>query len=395
MSSRQFRRHAPACLDAAIHRVFDSLAARPALHTAFLRLLTAARARSELLRELPPARRGHYAQLEALRNLAGHHRQFTGDPLAWTGAPGRHPLAIIDALARHLVGRYPTPRFLASAWFGGGGVREREHRHWYIEHSRGRRFRDLRLPIAMTRRIEHAFLHSPDHLEVDRALRRAEVIGLGGSPALADTVAATRLGRQFDHAPRWREVIAWLAARTDEVDLAWVEPIIDHIHAAATPLLLARRSFEAVRREVEADNLAAPPQALRRNLKTWPRSPWSEATFELHGAQWRLLELTSNAQLILEGRALRHCVATYTSRCVRGTSRIWSLRKLACEGPEISVLTIEVEPKSGTVVQVRGRNNRRATGAPLALLRQWIERERLRVSPTVAAGFPAEPRAQR
>jgi hypothetical protein len=36
--------------------------------------------------------------------------------------------------------------------------------------------------------MEHAFLRSPDHLTVDHALRRAEVIGVGGSPELAHEI---------------------------------------------------------------------------------------------------------------------------------------------------------------------------------------------------------------
>lgn len=84
--SIQFRRHAPPCLDAAIHRIFDSLTARPALRGAFTRLLTIARGRSDLLRDLPPPRTGRYPQLDALRTLAGYHRGFLADPLAWPGA---------------------------------------------------------------------------------------------------------------------------------------------------------------------------------------------------------------------------------------------------------------------------------------------------------------------
>ena len=106
--------------------------------------------------------------------------------------------------------------------------------------------------------------------------------------------------------------------------------------------------------------------------------------FSADGRSWRMVELVDSVQLVYEGRALHHCVSSYTPRCMRGASRIWSLRQVSGDR-QISVLTIEVEPTSGTVVQIRGHSNRRASGLAAALVRQWIERERLRVTRTVAA----------
>ena len=388
MSLRRFRRHAPPCLDAAIHSIFDTLTGRPALRGAFTRLLVISRARSELLRDLPPPLRGHYPQLAALRNLAGYHRRFTGDPLTWPGAPGGHPLAIIDSLARHVLGRYPTPRFLASVWFGGGDddAAATERRSWYIDHARGRRFRDLRLPIAMTRGIEHAFLHSPDDLAVDRALRRAEVLGLGGSPELADAVAATQLGVQFDRPALWRDVIAWLVRCGDEVDLAWLPRTLEAISTAAEPPELADRSFETVRREL--DRPPAPRPVPSNGVKVWPAAARQGAAFFAGNARWQLCELTDSAQLVFEGRMLHHCVATYVRRCLGGWSQIWSLRRWSGHDLATPVLTIEVHPRTQMIVQIRGNHNQRASGLALALVRQWAERERLHWLPGLAEDPP-------
>jgi hypothetical protein len=243
----------------------------------------------------------------------------------------------------------------------------------------------------MTRRMEHVLLRSPDHLDVHRALRRAEVIGLGGSPALADAITATRLGTQFDRPALWRTVLAWLVACGDEADLAWVKPIVDDIHATTPPPLLTGRSFEVVRREVDARRPRWQGQPLQRPRLhtrpplTWPRSPWSEAMFIDDDAHWRVIELTDSSQLAQEGRAMHHCVAGYAPRCARGTSRIWSLRQTSLDGNDVPVLTIEIEPRSATIVQLRGRHNRRAAGKPLAMVRRWAARERLGVAAAVEA----------
>jgi hypothetical protein len=284
-------------------------------------------------------------------------------------------------------------------WFTGDGELQSQHRGWYIEHSRGRRFRDLRLPIAMSRRMEHVFLRSPDHVSLEVALRRAEVIGLGGSPALADAITATQLGHRFDRPELWRGAIAWLIACGDEVDVSWVKPVIDHIQRATAPVRLAGRCFEDVRREADAYRAPRPPVLVaprgwrdpRRSpvVQTWPRSPWNPATLTGAGGQWRVIELTDSTQLALEGRALNHCVRLYDRRCVSGRSRIWSLRRISAEGNDASVLTIEIDPKTATIVQLRGRYNARAAGEPLALVRTWVGRERLRIADWVEAEIAA------
>jgi hypothetical protein len=92
--------------------------------------------------------------------------------------------------------------------------------------------------------------------------------------------------------------------------------------------------------------------------------------------RWRFLELTNSTQLRAEGAALHHCVASYAYRCWRGDSRIWSLR-VERAGTMHHALTIEVDMRTRSVVQARGRANRYPTGRPLHLLYQWAARESL------------------
>jgi hypothetical protein len=102
-------------------------------------------------------------------------------------------------------------------------------------------------------------------------------------------------------------------------------------------------------------------------------------------------ELLDSAHLVQEGQAMRHCVATYSSRCARGASAIWSLqRRRGAEGAARSVLTIEVDPSQATIVQIRGPANRRARGWPLGPVRAWAARERIGFSPLVEAEVAAD-----
>ena len=401
MATQFFHRHTRVCLDAAVRRALDSLAPRPAVRRAFARLLTVVHARSDLLR-VPPDRDGAFPHVDALVNLARFHRDALAGAYDWEGACG-HPRPVVHSLAGHLLGRYPTPRFLGSVWFGGNSMAERLRRGWFVQHARGRRFRTLSLPLAMTRRMEHAFLHSPDHLDVDRALRRAEVLGLGGSPELANAVIATRLGRSFEHGAAWRQAIAWLVRWSDDLDLAQVGPIIDYLQAVRheptrvrTPggpsfrgplqpdLSLTGRSLDSLWRDVTA-RLAMIGVPGDRPKLSWSKSRWNDLVVGGKGAsgrariQWRLVELLDSNQLREEGISMRHCVATYAQRCAGGASTIWSLRRhrideYGADDRGWPTLTIEVEPRTATIVQLGGR---RVSGERLAILRAWAARERL------------------
>jgi hypothetical protein len=347
----------------------------------------------------PPTRRGEVVQVDALRNLAGFERALVRELEDWPGATG-HPLRVVHSLAGHLFGHYPTPRFLASLWFGGSTQVLERRRLWFIAHARGRSLRSLDLPIALTRRMEHCFLGTPDHLAFEPALRRAEVLGLGGTPELADAILATRLADRFDDGARWRAAISWLVGCGDAVELAQVGPVVDYLAAHLHAISLRGRTFASVLRLV--DQWHAQLRRTRRRVLVWPRSGPREL-FEIEPArgdgppvEWTIVELLDSVALLREGRAMRHCVASYDRACVTRTTAIWSLRRrrLGGEGEDRprSILTIEVRPATGTIVQVRGPANSPPAGWPLELVLRWALREGLRFHPTAApAAGPAWP----
>jgi hypothetical protein len=318
------------------------------------------------------------AEVVALANLARFKTACLRTPETWDGMRG-HPLRVIASLANHMFGLYPTPRFLASCWFGHARDRT-DHRRWFIAHARGQRFRSLELPIAMTRRMEHFFLRTPDHVPVAAALRRAEVLGLGGSPELADALVATRLGSHFDEPERWRNALVWLVS-CDDVELADIRALVDYLEANLRAVDFRGRTFASMMR-LANDWIGR----ARAKLASWPRMPWRglrvvvEATRrEPRRSEWTIAELVDSRELHHEGRAMRHCVARYVWRCRARESSIWSLRhRWFGDDHARSVITIEARPKTGLIVQMRGVANCRPTGEPLELVRRWAASEGLR-----------------
>jgi len=150
--------------DCAIRDAYARLSTDALAVAKFHELLHCARNRAARLFEAPVLNRYHPG-VEALVNLSrfgGAHIRPASD---WSGTTSSWRLAV-SLLAHHLVCEYEVPVFLALSWYAMDSAADRK-RGWFVAHSRGASFRSLNLPIAMTRKMEHIFLASHDHLEID------------------------------------------------------------------------------------------------------------------------------------------------------------------------------------------------------------------------------------
>jgi hypothetical protein len=387
-----FSRHARQAADRAVTRAYADL--RPDDRGAFADLLLAVRIRSTA-RIDPPV-------VAALRNIARHAAGYRRPLDEWTGLRSTmYP--VIHALAQHLLARYAVPRFLASVWYGDGGWLADAKRRWFIAHAAGVPFRDLDLPIAMTRRMESIFLGSPDHVGVEAALRRAELLSLGAKDELVEAVLATRLGRELANGEFWRTVMQFFVRFADRIAPAAVAPIVDFIQfirhervEVVTPdgvrvvdppepcFSVKGRSPASLQRLVDEWHRRLGGQSA--GALVWSRSRFRPLAFEERSpdpdrppVRWELVELTSGADLRAEGAALHHCVATYAQKCLWGLSRIWSLRVTSGWSGWRSVATIEVDPGGRAVVQARGMRNQAPSARARDLIFLWARRENLRL----------------
>jgi hypothetical protein len=380
--------------DRAIHRAFEQLASDPLILTKFQELLACTRKCAPRLFEAP-VRDYRHLGVDALVNLSRFRREHLRPASDWAGSDSSWRPAVAS-LAHHLLCAYKAPTFLASSWYANDANADRK-RGWFIAHSRGASFRSLDLPIAMTRKMEHLFLTSQDHLPIEHAMRRAELLALGAPAEVVKAVLSTRLATDLRDSEFWRTVWMFLIANSGEMDSVQIGPLVDYLQAfrelqtqhGLTPFGSHQPDFSMKGRTV---------QSMLRLMRDWHRSlgtggaslSWTESPFHSwvfdevspnaseKPRRWQMVELTSSAQLRSEGAALHHCVASYAYRCHRGTSSIWSLRFWQAERIH-HMLTVEVDPKLRMVVQARGRANREPSGKPLRLLQEWAVRERLRM----------------
>lgn len=132
--------------------------------------------------------------------------------------------------------------------------------------------------------------------------------------------------------------------------------------------LAAARQYHAQLRAIELANIAA-RFGLRGQL-SWNPKGWG-TTIKAEQETWEIIELCSLTELIDEGKALFHCVATYAGRCIAGSSAIFSLRLNG-----IRRLTIEVNCANRQILQARGNSNRTPSSEESEILQRWY-REKL------------------
>jgi hypothetical protein len=110
------------------------------------------------------------------------------------------------------------------------------------------------------------------------------------------------------------------------------------------------------------------------NSTVWPTCgiPGYERIEGMEGSQTivRIDEIIASADLQQEGRAMRHCVASYARTCARGSSAIYSLKRDVGTGYDRR-LTIQLDVKSKRIIQARGRCNALPQPLDERYLRNW------------------------
>jgi hypothetical protein len=392
------REHAKAVIDRSVRKALDRTSGKP--RRKFLLFLGEVRGRSDLLR---PARfRGRTdagwldAILGGLLALSGSRNDWIRPVEEWQ-PQGSNPIPLFSSLAHHLLADYPVPPVLLSAWFLGDSWEGRRQQRWFIRAGRGKSLRSVGFPIPLTRRMSHLFAHAPAHYPIPFALRWAQVRGLGGPEALARVVASTRLGREFDNHEFWASVIL-LLVNHPTLDPDLVEPVVEYLQdqkfqqrrviigedtevyldAPQPGLCLKGWTVGSLLRRVEAWKSQRKEEA-QRTLIRWGRSTIGEFLGrDEAGRTWTIRELLDSDDLAAEGKAMEHCVATYTDYCSRRLATIWSVAVEGIEGRE-RVATVEVNPASREVVQSKAHGNEDPNELCLAILKEWADREGLKV----------------
>jgi hypothetical protein len=304
------------------------------------------------------------------------------------------------AAARYLFARYPVAEHLEQIWIDCAGLGADEialRKRWYILVAGGGSLYAAGAGPWLSRKEVHAFLNPFGSVGFDEALWQAIARSYVNDPGIVVRIARSRIAQK----PRaelgfWREVVRFFCAyptTTEEMDDLH-DYIADRYQQdrsfslkGRTPTSLGRlmrqwhRDLEAIARIEAARHRAEAARNRARGLASagpvsdnWPGAAiadwsWSPSSRD-HGRreEYTIAQLRTAADLVMETRAMRHCVATYAAKCIAGDASIWSLRRRAA-GTTNRLLTIEVD-RQRRAIQIRGFANR----APLTEERKILER---------------------
>ncbi|HEX5272806.1 MAG TPA: PcfJ domain-containing protein [Gemmataceae bacterium] len=396
-----FRQTAKRQLDDSIHAGRSFAARRGAVLPAYERLLRHVRTRTPLLHPSGRAGDDRTGLNAGLLALALYHADWLRPAESWRPAE-RNPWPQFSSLAQHLLARYPVPPFMATVWFDlPPGARLPQH-EWYKHLGRGENIRTAGLPLRLTRAMAHLFTQAPHHYSAVAAVRWAQVRGLGGDERLARAVVGTRLGRVLGNEEFWEGVLLFFINHP-ALDLAGVGPVVDFLQhqkfewkEGVSPqgvfgrlppprpgYTMKGRTVASLLRQVEEWYRELGREANEPTV-SWRPAPFNEFRL-VQGEEglgnmrvWTITEILTSRALLLEGRAMRHCVASYTGDCVRRQTSIWSMQVETHRGRNRS-LTIEVDISKRTIRQVRGKCNRLPSANERALVGRWAAQEGLAV----------------
>jgi hypothetical protein len=372
---------------------------------AYERLLWHAQTRTYLLHPSDRAADNRSLFNFGLLDLALHHADWLRPVETWC-PPKLNAWPQFSSLANHLLARYPIPAFMTSVWFEQPHGQCLPQHEWFKHLGRGQDIRTASLPLCLTKAMAYQFTQAPHHLSAVQAIRWAQVRGLGGSKELARTVVGSRLGKILENEDFWKSVLHFFINHPS-LDLAQIGPIVDFLQhqrfewreAVSQNGVFAKqppprpdysmkgRTVASVMRQVEEWHKLLGLQTHHCCL-SWPHSRFRDFRL-VEGSEalgnmrvWTITEILTGRELIVEGRAMRHCVATYAEQCARRHASIWSM-KVENQRGQHRVLTIEVNPTTRMVCQARRKCNGFPQPGEREIVERWVAQEGLRVAESV------------
>jgi hypothetical protein len=336
---------------------------------------------------------------EAVRGFAG---EVVRDPQSWHPQMKTRDAARLRlAAARHLFARYPIPSMLEQIWLDDAGLDAQEiqlRKQWYVVAARGGSLYKAGAGQWLTRKEVHAFLNPPAGVGFNEAIWYAIARSYTDVPNTAMCVARSKIARTpRGELPFWREVARFFCANPLPVEA--IDDLCDYLAECRrrdrrysiegrTLASMRRRMhewhhdvaaierIEAIRRR--ARQAAAHGRGVAAADLAWAGSPladweWTPSAKDAKakGERYVVRQLKQAEDLVMESRAMRHCVSTYAGKCIAGHASIWSLRRCTKTGID-RLLTIEVDQQH-RAIQVRGFANRLAHADERNVLERWTK----------------------
>ena len=299
------------------------------------------------------------------------------------------------SLASHWLSKYPTPKFLWSAFW--------EHDKNILvpfvhRIAKGESFAKMcqngEFPTPLTKKQCHEFLQSTSDYTFISALRRVQILSHNGNSRLHSAWISNNIGKRLGNKQSeifWDSVLGWFS-KHPMLDLDQLGPLLDYISyrynqdgnfsmKGRSPLALIRdmntwHGELSKKKELTGETYTS--SGFKHGLYQQKKNLITNIKEEDLGGEeniWRVTEILSSKELHREGNALHHCVYSYSSSILKGYTSIWSL---SLDGEK--QITIEVMNSSKSIVQARGKYNRSTTSEEFRVIQKWATENSMSVS---------------
>ncbi len=345
-------------------------------------------------------------------NLCKFHNYWIREPKDWK-CNSHNSTKQIQSLTWHLFCKYSIPQWAYALWEGLSSINMKI----FFDLCEGKNIRKCQTPyVLLTKRQAHLVMTAPKKYEtLYQAVRYAQMKSYDCnhqimheimSHVLLDEAQTTHIYKSYmngytnpsvyketrfnilknrkqdliDRETHICSMFEWFS-RFPMLDPTQICPMLDYIchtrRETGNYFNFAKRNPLAVIRRMEAwhDELARDTKRLAKASKanTWPKivNDWSTGDAKKSNL-WTAVQLVSTKELLAEGRAMNHCVGSYSQSCASGRSCILSF-KLNGE----RMFTVNIDGKLDLIYnkvnvrEKRGKRNRLLTAKEISVINQW------------------------
>jgi len=281
------------------------------------------------------------------------------------------PSKQISALLRHLFAKYKTPEFLNTCFVSETNIPIFVH----IAQGGNIRTASNKLP-KLTKAQAHIFHTTSQYIGLEQAIIRAQAISYKVEERLLPSVINNPRIQVFAQNAFWQTFLEFIG-RQGMVNPEQIGPLCDYLaqhqniieDGVTKPFSFKGKTMTSIIRRMEEWHHELTKAKNTKN-RTWkPHSQITKAVFPSPENPFReISEICTEKGLLAEGKAMHHCVYSYTEMCCSGRCSIWTMKTILGDGPT-NIATIEV---IGNVIhQIKGPYNSHVPGTYLNEIRKW------------------------
>lgn len=300
-------------------------------------------------------------------------------------------LRLVDKLGLHLFARHEIPPSLIGAWRGSyeWSSLSAQCICWYLllaqgasQHKAAKKF-----DWDIGKKFTSCLFRVPADTPTERAPYVAECLRLGAPLEVAQRIAASECfgivdlfwngsAREQRAKTFWQGYVLWITRHLNEIEEADIDVIwhwsyhrfIEAERIEEEFSMTGRSSARVLEEARDYIRQIRVGWRVTENL-AWNAKGWNwnwEDPDKDDAPVWTISELTSSDELREEGKALHHCVGSYSRACAENRAAIFSMR---CQ--DWRVATIEIRVHNREIAQARGSCNRALTPREQSVLKMW------------------------